>query len=132
VLGLPCSPHPLTWVGLSLAGLLALRRWRLLGQPVPGSALNAPLALYLLTAGVGLLVAERPGVGAVRLFGLLAARTLYWSLLDLAWSPRSAHLVVDGTLVLLAIAAPLVFFLTLSTLKLERLSGPLDAVLAQT
>jgi hypothetical protein len=131
VLGLPSAPHPLAWVGLSLAGLPALRRWRLLGQPVPGSALNAPLALYLLTAGVGLLVAERQDVGAVRLFGLLAALTLYWSLLALAWSPR-ARLVVNGTLVLLAIAAPLVFFLTLSTLKLERLSGPLGAVLAQT
>ena len=125
--------HPLPFAGAGLVGLLALaaQRRRRTGRPFAASPFAWPLALQLLGAAAGVLIAVRLPTAEVRLFGLLAAIGLFYLVNDLAADPRNARRLVGGALGLLAILAPLVLLLAIpDDLETFRFPAPLAGLIA--
>jgi tetratricopeptide (TPR) repeat protein len=120
VVGLLAAPLGTALLGAGVLLGLAALRWRVVGRPLPASPLLLPFALYLGGAVLGLLVAVAPTAGWVRLCGLLAAFGVFFLMLEFVHSDLAAQRAVTLALVLVLLAVPVVFLLSLPVM-LDRL-----------
>src|SRR5205823_1437936 len=128
VISLLSYPLPLAWVGVGGLALLAAARWWRRGRPCAGSPLDLPLGLYLAGGAVGLYAGVSPQTAEIRFFGLLAAVGAFFLVLDGVSTTRTAARLAGGTLLAVVVAMPLLFVLDAPSVTVERLPGPLAAL----
>ena len=120
-------PSPITLPALLVGVFPSAGRWIATGRPWRRTSFDAALALFLVSAVVGMLVTLDPAGGAIRLTGLAAALILFAWAREHASSPREVFTSVVGVLVVVTLAAVLLIHIAAPFLRLDRVP-PLAAL----